>query len=104
MKKLTAKEILKNIDWKVEIRTSWQGKKIQEDLMLPKYRRDGIKEQIERYIEEGTKATQDIYVGRIGSVDLSIEKLEKEMSIFKKKYSKIMRNPIDKYNKTSIVV
>lgn len=74
--KLTAKEIVKNLDWTVKIRTKWQGETIDKDVKLPKYIQEGVIENIERYIKEGKTVEKEIYLEQSGSDVMNIEKVE----------------------------
>jgi hypothetical protein len=104
MKKLTAKQILKNFNWKVEIRTQWLGKKIEKDVLLPSSYQELIEKLLQEHINSGKDVFDNTYTSLGGSEKCDVEMLVKHIQAFKRKYAGKLRTHIDEYNKFPISV
>jgi hypothetical protein len=104
MKQLTAKEILKNFDWKLEIRTAWKGEKIEKNILLPVYLQEFIESRITEYIKDGKEVSEKMYTQMGGSEVRSADALMKFINDFKKKYADKLRPHLSQYNKFPVRV
>jgi len=77
--KKQVEDAFSQIDWKVEIDTKWMGKEIKETIILPDYLQVGLRDKIEQYITDKRSVSEKIYIGQIGSTQLTGAKLIKEV-------------------------
>lgn len=104
IEKLDAQTIISKIDKRVVINFTFKDEHIYAKLNLPQYKLDSVICQIEEYITNGKTLEECISTEQCGGDFVSCEELETFIANFKKKYLKLARNPIDKWNKFPIRV